>query len=242
MDDQPVLDLYNEIVRTFSKRLTRSRFGLVCVSNLEECHRPGHEAKKVVADLPNVVYSTKPHKPMADQPTGVLVYMRTAEGNDSLAWIDRTGQSVTQSQIAILKAAECMPETPTLLRQEQHHQLVEAGVRHLVQEEKSVGGQLGRPSGARFRVYERLKAYAMHVQGTLFATQELGKAIDEVYRYPLQQSAADTLNRQLRTGIADQQLAELVLALRSEDRLCRIEEEVETQEPQIICSLGLSAN
>ena len=111
----------------------------------------------------------------------------------------------------------------------------------MVKEETSIGGQLGRPSGARFRVYERLKAYLTHIQGTLFATQELTKAVDEIYRYPLQQIAADTLNRQLRTGITDQQLADLVTALRGEGRLCRIEEEVETQEPQIICSLGLSA-
>ena len=55
------------------------------------------------------------------------------------------------------------------------------------------------------------------------------------------QVAADTLNRQLRTGTTDQQLADLVVALRGEGRLCRIEEEVETQEPQIICSLGLSS-
>ena len=58
---------------------------------------------------------------------------------------------------------------------------------------------------------------------------------------PLQQTAADTLNRQLRSGITDQQLADLVIALRAEARLCRIEEEIETQEPQIICSLGLSS-
>ena len=167
--------------------------------------------------------------------------MRTADGNDSLAWIDGAGKSVTQSQLAILRAAECAPDTPAVPRQEKHHELVEAGVRHMVQEEKSIGGQLGRPSGARFRVYERLKTYSTHIQGTLFATQELAKAIDEIYRYPLQQSAADTLNRQLRSGITDQQLADLAIALRAEARLCRIEEEIETQEPQIICSLGLSS-
>jgi hypothetical protein len=167
--------------------------------------------------------------------------MRTADGNDSLAWIDADGNSVTQSQLAILKAAECLPDTLALPRQEKHHELVEAGVKHMVKEEKSIGGQLGRPSGARFRAYERLKTYLTHIQGTLFATQELTKAIDEIYRYPLQQVAADTLNRQLRTGTTDQQLADLVVALRGDGRLCRIEEEVETQEPQIICSLGLSS-
>jgi hypothetical protein len=36
-------------------------------------------------------------------------------------------------------------------------------------------------------------------------------AIDTIYRYPLRQSAIDQLNRQIRSGIGDQQLAELVV-------------------------------
>ena len=76
--------------------------------------------------------------------------------------------------------------------------------------------------------------------GTLFESQELLKAIDEIYRYPLRQSAVDTLNRQLRSGVSDEALAELVIALREEDRLCLIHEEEQTQEPRIICSMGLA--
>jgi hypothetical protein len=68
----------------------------------------------------------------------------------------------------------------------------------------------------------------------------LRKAIDEIYRYPLRQSAIDTLNRQLKTGISDERLVNLVLALRDEDRLCIISEETQAQEPVILCSLGLS--
>jgi hypothetical protein len=37
----------------------------------------------------------------------------------------------------------------------------------------------------------------------------------------------------------DQQLAELVLALYLDDHLCLIHEDGSTQEPQIVCSLGL---
>src|SRR5262249_52848245 len=148
--------------------------------------------------------------------------------------------SVTQSQLAVLKAAECRPDTPPVPRQESHHELVRRAVEQVVTEEKAVGGQLGRPSGARFRTYERLKRYAEQVKGTLFESQELLKAIDDIYRYPLRQSATDTLNRQLKTGISDQSLADLVIALRQEDRLCRVQEEPEHREPQIICSLGLA--
>ena len=60
-----------------------------------------------------------------------------------------------------------------------------------------------------------------------------------MYRYPLRPSAVDTLNRQLRSGVSDEALAQLVLALRDEDRLCLIHEEEEAQEPRIICSMGL---
>jgi len=170
----------------------------------------------------------------------VLVYMRTGEGNDALAWIDKEGKSVTESQFEILRTAECKPATAHLPRQEDHHQLVRKGVELMVQEEKSVGGQLGRPSSARFRTYERLKSYAQSVEGTLFESKELLRAIDDIYRHPLRQSAIDTLNRQLRSGISDEALVQLVIALRDEDRLCLVhEEDGEVHEPKIICSMGL---
>jgi hypothetical protein len=147
---------------------------------------------------------------------------------------------VTESQFDILRAAECVPETPALPHQDDHHELVKKGVELIMSTEKTVGGQLGRPSGARFRVYERLKRYVEDNRGTFFVTQELLKAIDDIYRFPLREVAKDILNRQLRSGIRDFQLAELVVSLRSDDRLCIVEEEQQEQEPKIICSLGLA--
>ena len=110
---------------------------------------------------------------------------------------------------------------------------------HIAREEKQVGGQLGRPSGARFRTYERLKSYAEKIKHTLFDTVPLRRTIGDIYRYPLRQAAVDTLNRQLRSGISDAALAELAISLRDEDRLCFIHEEGERQEPRIVCSMGL---
>jgi hypothetical protein len=169
----------------------------------------------------------------------VLVYMKTPEDNDALVWVDKDGNSVTESQLAVLEAAACDPGTPALRHHEKHHELVRKCVELIIEEEKSVGGQLGRPSGARFRTYERLKRYAEEMKGTLFESQELLKAIDEIYRYPLRQAAVDALNRQLRSGISDQNLAQLVMALRDEGRLCTIAEDEQTHEPRIICSMGL---
>jgi len=197
------------------------------------------ELEKLIPAMPDVVYSARAHQPSTDHPEGALVYLRTAEGNDALAWVNTEGKSVTESQFTIIKAAECPPNTPAVPRHDKHHEMVANGVKLIVETEKSVGGQLGRPSGARFRTYERLKAFAEDVKGTLFATPELSKAIEDIYKYPLLQSATDTLNRQLKSGIDNDALAELVVALRQDARLCRVAEDTETAEPQVICSLGL---
>jgi len=171
----------------------------------------------------------------------VLVYLKTAYGNDALAYVGKDGGSITESQFEILQAAACSPDTPAVPRHEQHHSLVHKAVAHVVSEERNIGGQLGSPRGARFRTYERLKSHLEDLKGTLFehGTEELRRALDDIYRHPLRQTAIDALNRQLKAGIDDAQLAELVLMLRREDRLCIIHSEAETQEPRIICSLGL---
>jgi hypothetical protein len=243
-NDRAVLDLYNEksgiIDSDADGEVDLASYAYQIWKNAITAD-PG--LQKIIPELPPVVYSTRAHQPSDKEPEGVLVYVRTAEGNDALAWIDKEGKSVTESQYTILRAAECKPDTPALPRDENHHKLVQKGVELIAEEEKSVGGQLGRPSGARFRTYERLKRYAEQVKGTLFETPELLKALDDIYRYPLWQSAIDTLNRQLRSGVSDQMLAQLVIALRDEDRLCLVHEEGQKQarEPRIICSMGLSA-
>lgn len=196
--------------------------------------------QKIIPELPPVVYATRPYEVTPNKPYGVLVYLRTAEGNDALAWIDSTGKPVTESQFEILKAAECTPETPALPRQEHHHSWVQQGAEAIAIQERSVGGQLGRPTSARRRTYERLLRYAGAVKSTLFDLPELARTIEDIYRYPLRQSATDTLNRHLKTEISDEKLAELVMALRDDDRLCIVHEEDQVREPQLLCSLGLA--
>lgn len=239
-DDLPLLNLYNEKAGILDgDEDTEVDLASYAYQIWKNAIDKDPELERIIPAMPNVVYSTKEHQPTSDRPEGALVYLRTGEGNDALAWIDTQGNSVTESQFAILKAAECAPDTPALPRAEDHHELVAKGIKLIVETEKSVGGQLGRPSGARFRTYERLKAYADSIKGTLFASADLLKAIEDIYKYPLLQSATDTLNRQLKSGISDQDLAALVISLRQDARLCRVAEDGEPGEPQVICSLGL---
>ena len=69
--------------------------------------------------------------------------------------------------------------------------------------------------------------------------QELEPAYTALYRYPLRTRATTSLRRQMRLGISDQDLAQMVIRLHEEDRLCNVTEEVQQAEPEIVCSMGL---
>ena len=204
--------------------------------------------KKTIPDMPSVVFSTKalaavPSKPAgtggATPDSGVMVYVRTTDGNDALAWVDEQGRTVTESQHEILRAAACEPATPTLPRLTSHHTLVQQAVAGIQKEHVTTGGQLGKPSNARRRVYERLKDYASQVKDTLFDIKPLHQAIDAIYEAPLTEAARDLLNREMKSGIETEKLVELILSLHEEDRLCVPQNDVEAREPRIICSLGI---
>jgi len=196
--------------------------------------------KKTVEDMPNVVYSAKEHQRSEPSTQGALVYLKTAQGTDSLAWVDAQGKRVTDSPFRILKAAECLPTTPARPRLPNHHELIEGAIKELAAEEKIIGGGLGSASGARYRAYERLKRYSQEVKGTLFDTLSLQRTLEDIYKYPLGSVATDILNRHMKTNCTDQALAELAMSLRESSRLSIIEGNEEQEIPaQIICSLGL---
>ena len=239
-DTNAVLDLYNEksglLDGEADTEVDLASYAFQIWKNAITQNPP---LEAIIKDMPNVVYAAKAHAATAAHPHGVLVYARTAQGNDSLAWLDPQGVSVSQSQRTILDMAACAPDSPGATRAFNHHDLVSRGVELIAEDEKTVGGQLGKPSGARFRTYERLRHHAERIKGSLFENQALYTLIDEIYRYPLRQNAIDTLNRQLKSGISDVELEALVVALRDDDRLSIVHEDAANKEPEIICSLGL---
>lgn len=194
--------------------------------------------QKTIPELPNVLYATRPSVKKEEQ--GVIVYTKTFDDNDILALVNTKGEIVTQSQFAIIKTAECTPDTKALEKILNHHKLVEKAVDHIKENESKIGGQLGKKTGARYRAYMILSRFYTDNKDTLFVNDSLKRAIDEIYKYPLKEYAKETLNRHLKSGADEQTLANLVVSLREDDKLCIIDEkETKYREPQIICSMGI---
>jgi hypothetical protein len=200
-------------------------------------------ARRIEA-LPNQVYSTRGHAATEREPDGVLVYVRTADDADALAWVDARGRTVTTSQLAILRAAECAPDTAVIPRDARHHDLVKTALERISQEERQTGGgQLGAKTGARYRAYNRLKAHIEELrrQSPLLVSDALVRVLDDLIRFPLKEGAKDQINRQIKLGATDEALAQLCLSLREEDRLSLPPSETEQgdDQPRIVCSMGL---
>jgi hypothetical protein len=209
------------------------------------------ELARTVEALPPVVYSARAFQldaaklpGLGNEATegGTLVYVKSPEGNDHLAWVGHNEHTITESQYTILRAAECAPETPALPRADNHHELVATGLKLALAQDKSVGGGLGRPSSARRRAYERLKSYAESQVNTLFSDDELERTVDDIFRNPLLDSSADLLNRLMRAGVNDDELALAAKSLREEGRLTYAEDEAALREPRVVCSMGLIAS
>lgn len=193
----------------------------------------------IIPDMPSVIYATKENT-FAKDKEGAIVYTRTSEDNDVLAWLDTQGKIITQSQLAILKAAECSKDTRPLHKLPDHHKIVKTAVDIITRDEVTTGGSLGKKTGVKYRVYMRLDRYLKENDETLFVTEEMKKAVDDIFKYPLKEFARDTLNRQLKAGISDSGLANLVVSLREDDKLCITDNEEQIHRlPQIICSLGI---
>ena len=199
--------------------------------------------KKIIPGLPDVIYSTKPIEDIASEGEGVITYSRNSHGLEGLTWLDDKGRVVSRSQSRILKSAACDLDTPALERLEQHHELVTRAVELAEREATQTGGQLGSQASARYRAYKMLERYHESIRDTLFDTVALKRTIDDIYHYPLKESARELINRRMRFGIADEEMAEMLIKLRDEGRLSVVDQKQENalNIPQILCSLGMKA-
>ncbi|MDR1009850.1 MAG: phospholipase D-like domain-containing protein [Opitutaceae bacterium] len=246
-DDVNLLDLYNEksgiLDDDSDAEVDLASYAWQIWKNAIE-QNPG--LAKTIPALPNVVYSAKNASAALSSAggvhvaTGVIVYTRTADDNDMLAQLDAVGATITQSQYAILRAAECAPETPAAQRAENHHALVRKAVAAIGEEIKATGGTLGRKTGVKYRVYVRLERFYNTNKETLFHDDTLKRALDDIFKGTLTEHARDVIGSQLKAGVGDEHLAELVKTLREDNKLILSSDAPDAASgPQLICSLGI---
>lgn len=196
--------------------------------------------EKIIPNLSDVVYSAKEYNGLKST-YGAIVYTKTPGDNDVLTWLDNDGNIITQSPSVILKVAECESDTPALSRDEKHHELVSKAVEISSKADMNLAGTLGGKRHIRYIVYNRMEDYYRANSGTLFISEKLKNAIDDIYANPLRETAKEVLNRKIRTGASDYEIADALISLYEENRLVikSNDEDNETSEPKIICSLGL---
>lgn len=199
------------------------------------------DLKDKIIKLPDVVYSTKAKHDDGLVNNSVIVYHRNSHGFEVLSWLNEKGEVISTSQSRILKMAECSIDTPAVEKLENHHNLVKKAVEIAEDEAKKSGGQLGSQSSARYKAYGMLTRYYESVKNTLFDIDALKKTIDDIYHYPLRETAREIINRRIKLGCSDEEMASLCMQLREEGRLCVVEEKDQEsiKTPQIICSMGI---
>ena len=226
-NDQAVLDLYNEkagiLDRTPTRKSTSPR---TPTRSGRTCHRGRPIACE---DHPRSAPSSFATKGLSSQPREdrTAFCSTCAPLPATMRWPGSTkaAQSVTESQFAILQGCRMHAGNACLAAPGRPSRARPQGIEQIIEEEKTVGGQLGRPSGARFRNLRTAQAVCGRGQGD--AVRISGAT--EGHRRNLSISAAPHGGRYAEPaasrGIDDEDLAGLVIGLRDEDRLCVIQED-----------------
>lgn len=241
-------DLYTEKAGTLDDDQSDEDIDLASLA-LQVWNSASAEDQKAAAALPPIISATRALPDTADtgaNPPGVIAYLKFPDGADALVRVDEHGNLVSQSLSSIFRAAACAPDTPALPRAANHHDLVARCVEITAEEQTAFGGQLGSLRSVRRKLWDRLGRYrkAQQARPTPFTPEVLEKldpVLDLIWRYPLKRSAQDAIRRQIRLGITDEALVDLVLRRAKEGNLCEVSDADPTEpaEPKIICSMGL---
>lgn len=212
----------------------------------ERATKNNPQIKQAVENLPNVVFSARQYSPKNELRNGVITYMRTRDGIDSLVWIGHDGQSVTESLATILNNAACLPDESAIQRSDDHFTLVEAALDQIERENNNAVGQLGKPNAVRRRVYDRLTLYRQQLEETpLFHQEEITQinaALEDILNFQLTSKAEGALKRQLKLHVDNLTLLAQVNFWRENNMLTVSYDGRDGDDSaEIICSLGMIA-
>lgn len=202
--------------------------------------------KEIIPAMQNMVYSTK----SVDNPgeAGVVTYARTHNDFDVLTWLAPDGSVVSHSQKRILQAMACSADTPDRAPLANHHDLVADAVGRLQEEsaDRASAGILGNRFSTRFKIVNLLEHYIDNPTTLFFSPddrEDLKTAVDEIYNYPLLDSAKLTIGQMMRRNADQDEVVRYVLDLRASGALCRIPvDDNESKDPVIVCSMGMRYN
>lgn len=201
------------------------------------------ELKEIIPRLQNMVYSTKAVEDAGL--AGVITYSRTHNDFDVLTWLAPDGSVISHSQKKILQAMQCPIGEPTIEPLENHHELVCQAVDQVKKgtADPATAGILGNRFSTRYRLVNLLDHYYRLDTNIFFSAEdkeELKLAIDDIYNYPLLDSAKLSIGQMLRRNQSNDEIVQYVLDLRKSGALCRLPVEENTRrDPAIVCSLGM---
>lgn len=202
--------------------------------------------KEIIPQLQNMVYSTKEVHDAAN--SGVITYARTYNDFDVLTWLAPDGTVMSQSQKKILQAMQCSLSDPCIEPLVNHHELVCQAVEQVERDtaDPTTAGILGNRLSTRYRLVDLLDHYYkqdMNIFYTAEDKEDLKLAIDDIYNYPLLDSAKLTIGQMLRGNRNNDEIVQYVLDLRKNNALCRLPvEDNSHRDPVIVCSLGMKYN
>lgn len=202
--------------------------------------------KEIIPRLQNMVYSTKAVDDAGS--AGVITYARTYNDFDVLTWLAPDGTVVSHSQKKILQAMQCAIDEPRVEPLVNHHELVCQAVENVRQEsaDPNVAGVLGSRFSTRYRLKDLLEHYYEQDTSLFFSDEDkedLKFAIDDIYNYPLLDSAKLSIGQMLRRNHNNDEIVQYVLDLRKNGGLCRLPIEENThRDPVIVCALGMKLN
>ena len=244
-----LLDLYNENSKVLQKEMTEdidlSSFALA-IWNKGIKQDP--ELEKLIKNMPDVVHSSKALKEIylnslnsqvknlnPNQYQSFVLLFAKSHVYNYLLCLNEKGDIVQEDQMAVLKMAQCHPETNPLKRTKQHHEIVKTGLACIYKDlnQPSLSNRLGTSRHPRRRLFERMDKLAE-------PNEDVKQIMDDIYHYPLSHEAEHTLKRIFRKGVSDRELLDLVRErYKNETLLNKQSSQRMDEKPHIISSMGL---
>jgi len=191
-----------------------------------------------IQGMADVVYSTKPK---GANPEGVITYARTKGDADILVWLNAKGGVESQSPTKIFQTLACDGKTPRLDPLANHHELVARAISSVKTNAAVTAGVLGHKSSTKYRVFSILQTRLQEDLMPLFE-QNLKAAADQVYTYPMKETAKNALGKMLQKHLPADDIIQAVLEFYRDNELCIVpdEDDATPSSARIICSMGMA--